>query len=147
MDKVGVEADMLAMGKYKSGAESLTRTEPSPASRENLQQTLAHLRRLWLRGVSKDQDQGEKLRQLVEDGPWTSQVAKQKGLISDVGFEDEALTELKKKTGTKEATEFFGPQAEDSSESGVAEIVRLLAGARERTGGKKRIALVPAVGA
>src|SRR5690606_12187043 len=99
-DKVGVQADMLAMGKYKIGDESLTRSEPSEDSRENLRQTLADLRRVWLAGISAGREDGETLRALVEDGPWTPERAKGQGLITDVGFEDQALDALKEAAGT-----------------------------------------------
>ncbi len=146
-DKVGVQADMLAMGKYKSGGESLTRSEPSEDSRENLRQTLADLRRVWLAGISAGREDGETLRALVEDGPWTPERAKGQGLITDVGFEDQALDALKEAAGTSREKDVFGPGAADEKGSGLAEIVRLLSGADQRTGGRKRIAVVPMVGA
>ncbi len=146
-EKLGVEADMLSMGKYKSGGEALTRKSPSPESKRNLQETLAHLRRVWLQGISKGQENAEILRVLVEEGPWTPERARDRGLVSDVGFEDQALDAIKKEARTTRLKDVYGPSARDKSDSGLAEMVRVLVGASERTGGRKRIAVVPAVGA
>lgn len=146
-DKLGVEADMLNMGRYKSGAEALTRTEPSPESRQNLADTLTHLRQLWLAGISAGKPDPEATKFQVEDGPWTPERARELGLIGHVGFEDEALAAARKKSGVAREETVFGNGSQGESESPLAEIVRLLATAGEKGSGRRRIAVVPAVGA
>src|SRR5690606_34848734 len=58
-DKVGVKADMLAMGKYKSGGEALTQTGPSEDSLRNLKDTLSDLRHEWLVGITESRENPE----------------------------------------------------------------------------------------
>lgn len=147
LDKVGIYPDMLAMGKYKSGGEALTHYAPSEASLGNLKNTLGDLRSSWLSGVTQGyESQAAKRKKLVEDGPWTPQRAKELGLIHRVGFEDQAFQSVVKQAKTEDTTPVFGERAVDRSESPAAELVRLLAGAQERTRSRDRIAVVPAAG-
>lgn len=145
-DKLGVETDMLSMGRFKSGAEALTRTEPSPESRQNLSDTLAHLRQIWLAGVSEGRADPEATRIQVEDGPWTPERARDLGLINQVGFEDEALASARKRSGVVREETAFGAGSAEEGESPLAEIVRVLASAGDKGSGRRRIAVVPAVG-
>jgi protease-4 len=146
-DKLGVEADMLSMGRYKSGAEALTRTEPSPESRQNLADTLAHLRDVWLAGIGSGRPDPEATKSYVEDGPWTPERARDLGLVSHVGFEDEALSSAHKRAGVAKDETVFGDGRQEEGESPLAELVRLLATAGDKGSGRERVAVVPAVGA
>lgn len=147
MDRLGIVADMLAMGRYKSGGEALTREGPSEASAQNLTETLRALREVWLtRAVEFRGDQGAKLRSILEDGPWDPEKAEDLGLVTRVGFEDEALDAAKSAAGTDKTDVAFGPGASGGPGANWAEIVRSLAGADERTGGRPRIAVVPLTG-
>lgn len=144
-DKLGIVPDMLAMGKYKSGGEALTRTSPSEDSLRNLQSTLSDLRREWLTGVSSGRSFSEARKKHVEDGPWSPERAKDLGLIDHVGFEDEALESAKTAAGTEEIKVVFGPGAQAKETSPAAELVRFLAGAEARES-RDRIVVVPALG-
>ena len=146
LDKLGVRFDMLAMGRYKSGAEALTRTEPGDDSLRNLTNTLNDLREQWLSGVTSGQDNAQRLAELVEDGPYSPPMALTLGLIDRVGFEDEALASVQHLAQTETLEETFGPGSEAGREAPVAELVRLLSGAKDRERMEPRIALVPAVG-
>lgn len=147
MDRLGIEADMLHMGKYKSGAEPLTREGPTDPSRENLTETLRSLRDAWLDGVRKARKSNDdRVILSLEDGPWSPPDAKSHGIVDEVGFPDEALDAAKKAAKTEQTSVAFGRGADEGSSSTVAELVRLLSGADERTGGRPHIAVVPAVG-
>lgn len=146
-DKLGIVPDMLAMGRYKSGGEALTREGPSEESAENLLDTLRQLREIWLREATGHQvERAAQLRQALEDGPWTPDKAKELGLIAQVGFEDEALEAAKKAAETSGTRLIFGPGAHPNKGANLAELIRLLTGAADRASGKERIALVPLVG-
>ena len=146
-DKLGVETDMLSMGRYKSGAEALTRAEPSAESRQNLAETLAHLRDIWLAGVSAGRSDPDAIKAYVEDGPWTPERARDLGLVQHVGFEDEALSSARKRAGATRDETVFGGGNQEEGESPLAELVRLLATAGDKGSGRSRVAVVPAVGA
>jgi protease IV len=145
-DKLGVEADMLSMGRYKSGAEALTRVDPSPESRQNLSETLSHLRDVWLRGASQGRKDPEATKIQIEDGPWTPERARDLGIVHHVGFEDEALASARKRAGVAHEELVFGGGGAEEGESPLAEIVRLLASAGEKGSGRRRVVVVPAVG-
>ncbi len=147
LDKIGIYPDMLAMGKYKSGGEALTHTEPSEASLSNLKNTLSDLRSQWLDGIAKGHESTATARKKhVEDGPWTPKRAQELGLIQKVGFEDQALKSVVALAGTEEVVGVFGTKSTSQEDSAVAELVRMLAGAGDRRQVRDRIALVPAVG-
>lgn len=145
-DKAGIKADMLAMGKYKSGGEALTRRGPTEASLGNLKNTLSDLRAQWLAGVSEGEKAPAATKKYVEDGPWSPIKAKQLGLVDFVGFEDEALKALEASVGTEKKEVVFGSGMFREAESPAAEIIRLLAGDGERQRSRDHIAVVPAVG-
>lgn len=147
LDRLGVRADMLAMGRYKSGAEPLTREGPSEPSEQNLRETLASIRSSWLEAVrSAREGEREGLVRALEDGPWTPEAARKRGLVDRVGFPDEALEAAKKAAGVEASSVAFGPGSDGGAGVSLAEIVRVLSGADRRTGGRPRIAIVPAVG-
>ncbi len=89
LDKLGVEADFLHMGKYKSAAESITREGPSEASRESLQSVLGSIRQSWLDGLVGARPT-EGLVSAAEDGPWPASAALEQGLVDRIGYESEA---------------------------------------------------------
>lgn len=145
LDKVGVQFDMLAMGRYKSGGEALTRTSPSADALQNLRDTLGDLREQWLDGLTADQDNPQRLGELVEDGPYSPPLARSLGLVDRVGFEDEAIASVQGLAKVQVIDDVFGPGAESEETSPLAELVRLMSGAQKRNS-TRRIALVPALG-
>jgi protease-4 len=148
MDQLGVQADMLAMGRFKSGAESLTREGPSETAAENLTHTLGDLRQVWLDAATKSLGpKAEGLRKALEDGPHTPPRASELGLVTRVGYEDEAIAAAKKAAGTSNTEVVFGPGAGSTAQSGGAgRVLRTLLGAEKRSKGRPHIAVVPMVG-
>jgi protease-4 len=144
LDKLSVQADILAVGKYKSAAESLTREGPSDAAREALTATLGSMRKAWLDGVSGAR-KAPSVKDSLEGGPWTPREALERGLVDAIGFESEALEDTKRRAKAGHVRSRFGPRAEGHG-MGVAEIIRILAGADEGPGGRPHVAVVPAEG-
>ena len=89
LDKFKVKADFLHMGKYKSAAESVTQEGPSEAAREALTSVLGSIRETWLETSEKSRA-GKNLAEVMEDGPWDAEEAKKRGLIDEIGYEDDA---------------------------------------------------------
>ncbi|NLE88182.1 MAG: signal peptide peptidase SppA [Myxococcales bacterium] len=152
-DRLGIEADMLAMGRYKSGAEPLTREGPSEPSAENLTATLRSIRDAWLDAVGKARQgrgatdaERQELLDALEDGPWTPTAARERKIADRVVFPDEALGAAKAAGRVDTEKVVFGRGAENGKAVGLAEIIRVLSGADRRSGGRPRIAVVPAVG-
>jgi protease-4 len=144
LDKLSVDPEILAIGKYKSAAETLTRESPSEDAREALSATLASLRKAWLEGVTRAR-KAPAVKDSLEHGPWTAREAVDRGLVDAVGFESEALEDAKRRAKAGTVTARFGPRAEGSA-FGVAELIRILAGADEDASSRPHLAVVPAEG-
>jgi protease-4 len=140
LDKLHVEVDMLHMGRYKSGAEPLTRETPSEDARTNLVETLGAVRKGWLESAGQSEQQA-----LLEQGPFAPEEAKANGLVHELGFESDALDEARKLGGVEAASVAFGPRAGAGKDFDITEIVRVISGAEEGTK-RPHIAIVPAEG-
>lgn len=144
LDKLKIEADFLHMGRFKSGGEPMTQQGPSDASRENLTATLASIRNTWLQGAG-DARKRESIKHALEHGPYVPDAAKAQGLVDAVGFESEALAEAKKHADVEKTEVAFGPGRKEA-DTGIAELVRILAGSGNVDKDRPHIAVVPAVG-
>lgn len=145
LDKLDVDADFVGVGKYKSAIEPLTREEPSEAAREALLATIRSFRKNWLDGVSAAR-KNPGLREALESGPWSAAEAKARGIVDEVGYESEALADIKKKAGVERVATAFGRKAADDSPPDISEIIRVLTGADESAGGRPHVAVIVAEG-
>jgi protease IV len=146
LDKLEVEADFIAVGKYKSAAEALTREGPSEAARESLTVTIKSIRKNWLEGTLGAR-KAPGVRDALENGPWSAKEAKARGLVDEVGYESEAIDEIKQRAGVERVSTAFGPRTDgEDSPPDITEIIRALTGADERSGGRPHVAVVVAEG-
>jgi len=145
-DRLGVVADMLSMGRYKSGGEALTREGPSEASAQNLSETLGNLRSIWLERstTGATPENAERWKLALEDGPWSPPAALAQGLVTHVGYEDEAAASIKARSQTDKLVAFFGASASGKKDS-IGELVRFLASQKSKSK-VARIAVLPLVG-
>jgi protease-4 len=145
LERLKVRADFLAIGKYKSAAEGFTQDGPSDEARESLTETLGSIRATWLDGMQAAR-RVPAVREAAEHGPWSAEEARVRGLVDQVGYESEARADAKQRARANQLTPGFGPRA-TGDKFDLIEVVRLLAGADERTSGRPHVALVPAEGA
>ncbi|HEX3774658.1 MAG TPA: signal peptide peptidase SppA [Polyangiaceae bacterium] len=145
-EKLKVQVDFLHMGKFKSGAEPLTREGPSEEARTSLVETLAAIRGAWL-SESNEARKNDSLPNALEHGPWSAGEAREHGLIDEIGFESEALEAAKKEAKVSASEVSFGPRAKSGGGLDIGELVRMLAGSSSSSSGKPHIAVVPAEGA
>src|SRR4051794_10571979 len=92
-DKVGVKADMLAMGDAKTAAEPFTRTSLTDASRKQLKGVLDDhfdndlvTRIVKARAARKFTK--EQVEKIIDEGPYTAKQALKLGLIDRVAYAD-----------------------------------------------------------
>jgi protease-4 len=145
-DKLKVEVDFLHMGKFKSGAEPLTREGPSEEARTSLVETLAAIRAAWL-SESNETRKNDALPGALEHGPWSAGEARERGLIDEIGFEAEAFDAAKKAAQVTASEVSFGPRSKNAAGFGIGDLVRVLSGAGGSGSSKPHIAVVPAEGA
>ncbi|MGH7269041.1 MAG: S49 family peptidase, partial [Polyangiaceae bacterium] len=118
-DQLGLSVDFLQVGKFKGAEEPFTRDGPSPEARESLESTLAGLRAGWLAGIHEWRISADE--SAAEDGPYTPQGAKGRGLIDDVGYFDDARSAIERAAGVSRSEVRFGPGAADPEGTAIAE--------------------------
>lgn len=134
LEKLGIEADLIRSGKYKSAGEVFTREGLSPESREVMNSTLDELYGQFLGGITEgrgyDADHWEAI---LDKGPFSSLEAKEHGLVDDILYEDEFYERLSEAVDIEEIREIDGAKYADIADS-------------SRRGGT-RFAMLHAVGA
>ena len=97
LDKLDIQADMLAMGKYKSGVEPYMRDGMSDAFRASMTALLDDLYAQLLNQIveSRDGITAESASGLIDRGPFTAEEALQEKLVDALQYYDELLTTLK----------------------------------------------------
>jgi len=124
LKKYGVGVQILRVGRYKSAVEPFIRSESSP---EDKQQTEALIGDLWqdfLTTVASDRDiTPQQLQTLADDIALISpDEALEAGLVDQVGFYDEVLTELQTLTDTE-----AGEEEEDLPQIQLADYAQMVA--------------------
>ena len=97
LDKLDIQADMLAMGKYKSGVEPYMRDGMSDAFRESMATLLDDLYAQLLNHIAESREglTAESASDLMDRGPFTAEEALQEKLVDALQYYDELLTALK----------------------------------------------------
>lgn len=102
METVGVTADFIRHGKYKSYTETFTEEKMSPAFRESLESILVSLSQQ----VVADLSMGRKIpfgrvQELVKRGPFSDKEAQKNGLVDRLAYESDFEKEVLAKAGEK----------------------------------------------
>ena len=96
LDKIGVQADFIHMGDYKSAAEMLTRTEPSGPAAENVNWLLDSIYGSLVDMIAKSRSKTpEQVRDLIDHGPYLADDALAKGLIDAVETREAFLARVR----------------------------------------------------
>lgn len=98
MDKVGVQADMVHKGRYKSAPESLTNESMGADSRENLQSLLQNLTAQLSGdiGLARGIDD-EGMAAVFQTGIFSTEAALTAKLVDTIGYSDEMIAAAKQK--------------------------------------------------
>jgi protease IV len=106
LDKLGIYPDMVQVGKYKTAVETFTRKDMSDANREFMNALLDDLFSRYVETIAKARGKSpEDVRTIIDDAPYSSERAKEVGLIDGVAYHDELEKELKSKLGYKDSEE------------------------------------------
>ena len=97
LEKLDIQADMLAMGKYKSGVEPYMRDGMSDAFRESMTALLDDLYAQLLAHITESREgiTAEGVADLINSGPFTAEEARQENLVDALQYYDELLDTLK----------------------------------------------------
>jgi protease-4 len=141
VDELKLSVDFLQVGKFKGAEEPFTRDGPSDEARASLESVLADLRASWLDGIKKGRSRPD-VADAAEDGPYSPAKAKERGLVDEVGYADEALSALKTASGAVRDETRFGAGAEAEEPEDLGDLLRILSG----EGRTAPVALIRAVG-
>lgn len=144
LDSLGVKADFLAVGKWKSAAESFLRDEPSDAARQEWLETLGGMRKSWIDGVAAARPAAV---ESVESGPWGARAALDHHLVDELGDDQAALSDAKKRGNVSQSKVVFGSGKKPGPELAFTEILQLLSGIDEGAASRPHVAVVPLSGA
>jgi protease-4 len=94
---IGVKAEMLRVGEFKSAAEPYTRTEMSPEFRKEMEEILDDRYKLLVDTIAASRKlSADKVSAAIDEGPLTARIAKDLGLIDAIGYEDDIESSLEK---------------------------------------------------
>lgn len=102
LDKLGVEVEIEHAGKYKDAGDMFTRTGMSPETREALNAILDdQYARLCQALAASRKTSPEKIRALIDGGPYVAPKAVSAGLIDELVYEKDAAQKLEEAAAAK----------------------------------------------
>ncbi len=132
LDKVGVQADLMQVGRYKGAADPLTQYEMSPEVRSSLEAIVYSLDHHLVDSIAAARKLDKnKVREVLVKAPIDPETAKEAGLVDEVAFDDDMRFALKSVTGTKRVYRFFDQN--EAGGLGVFDLLHLLTGGGAET--------------
>ncbi len=102
LERAGVEAELESVGEYKSAGETFVRREMSLPHREEVQELLRDLSQQWSESVAANRTlEHSRVLELLADGPFVAEDAKDAGWIDRVAAEDECESILEESLGAR----------------------------------------------
>ncbi len=154
-DKLGVTADWMQVGEFKSYGEPFTRTKMSPAFRQEITELLGDSYDMMAEAIAKRQ--GISLadaKALIDGGPYNPAAAKAAGLINRIGYSDAIEADMARSIGVAaiKLDPKYGKKSETIDLSGFAGFMKMMQmlsgeGAKKAESKEPKIALIYAQGA
>lgn len=154
-DMLSIQPQMLRVGEFKSAAEPYSRSEMSPAFREEMEAILDDYYRQIVETISSSRNlTADQVKAAIDTGLHSAGDAKKLGLIDVVGYEDslEKLIKGADKDAEVKITKGYGKKKIDTDFSGftgMAKMMNLLMGVEPTTrkSTAAKIAIINATGA
>lgn len=111
LTKIGVEADILHCGDYKSAGEMFYRTGPSKEDEAQTNKLLDSIFNIWIEEVAKSRQLSpEKVKALVDKGILSSEEALEAKLVDKLMYREDFVEAIKSRYGddTKVVTNYGG---------------------------------------
>ena len=128
-DKLGVKADWMQVGKYKSYGEPYTRTAMSPAFREEVAILLGDTYTLLAESLAtRKKIDVDAAKALIDGGPYTPREAEKAGIVSRVAYLDQLESAIKDDLGAKSVKidPKYGKAKEEVDFSGLAGFLKMM---------------------
>ncbi len=137
-EKLGIRPNFAHVGRYKSAVEQYTRNSLSPDARAAMESLLDDEFSLLVDSLSSARHLSrDAVRQLIDDGPYTSREARQHGLLDTLLAEAEVDSLAAHAGGTRHPTASFTRYAQEGG-TGNGEHIALLVAEGEIVDGKSR---------
>jgi protease-4 len=99
LDKLGVKMDVIHAGKYKDAGDMFTRTSMTPETSEVLNQVLDQYYKDLIDTVAEGRKkQPDAVKAILDQGPYLASEALENGLVDSLGYEEQAVENLKSRT-------------------------------------------------
>jgi protease-4 len=110
LDKLGIEADLYHIGKYKSASEAFTREGMSDAYRESLNSFLDDISDQMVSGIAEGRGISHaEVKKRIDEGPYTAREAKEAALVDELVYADQ-LKEVAEQEFGKNAIKLSGKE-------------------------------------
>lgn len=97
LDRLGILPEFEAAGKYKDGADTLTRSSMSDVTRETVNELLDARLATFIAAVSASRGRPpQMIRAWIDDGPMLAPSARSRGLLDALEFEDQTIGQGKR---------------------------------------------------
>ncbi|MHC4178714.1 MAG: signal peptide peptidase SppA [Planctomycetota bacterium] len=154
LDKLGIQFDMIPMGKYKGAVEPFTRTNMSPPLRESLEAIVDDAYEDLATSIAAGRGMKDyRVKTLLDQGLFMAAAARKAGLVDQVVYADQFRESLPKKLKVDKVNLVADykkkrVQADFSGITGMMKLMELFMGGKpsQPVSKKKRIAVVYAVG-
>lgn len=144
LERLGLRAELLQAGRFKGAADPLTRDDMPETTRTTLNAILDGLRDHQFAALEHGRSvKPDRAQALIDEGPFTAHRARLRGLVDDVGFDDEARQHLRKAAAVDRIKRFG---AEDEA-SPLAALIAILRDGSETSPSKPYLAVVNLDGA
>ena len=106
LEKLDIEADMLAEGKFKSGIEPFTRDSMSDAFQESMTTIIDDIYAQMLAKIADGREEitADDAADLINRGPFTAKEAQEAKLVDELHYYDELLDTIKQKPDVQLST-------------------------------------------
>lgn len=153
-DMLSIQPQMLRVGEFKSAAEPYSRSEMSPAFREEMEAILDDYYRQIVEMIAQSRKlTPEQVKAVIDVGLHSATDAKKLGLIDRVGYEDSITEQIKgdRKEAEVKFAKGYGKKKLDTDFSGItgmAKMMNLMMGVEPTTrkSTAAKIAIINAVG-
>ena len=128
-DKLGVKADWMQVGEFKSFGEPYTRTSMSPAFREEITSLLNDRYAMMAETIARRQGISvADAKALIDGGPYSPAKAKALGLISRIGYADQIEADVARSIGVTsiKLDSKYGKKTETVDLSGIAGLMKMM---------------------
>ncbi len=106
LDKLGIETDVIQIGKYKSAPERFTRKDMSEGQREVLNAILDEYYERFVNAIAESRKKSlEDVKALIDNAPYHGKQANEIGLTDGALYRDQVYSKLKDQLGYKEDDE------------------------------------------